>query len=671
MNRKQAEIILKNNFNLNSFYDEQWYVIDKILKGERLLLIERTGFGKSLCYQFPAIVLDGVTVIFSPLIALMRDQVTKLEKLGIPVACIHSGQTQEENTDIIDKAVRGKIKILYIAPERQENSEWAEATLKMKLAMVVVDEAHCISVWGHDFRPAFRRIIDLVNFLPARMPILATTATATKRVEADITEQMGNRLIVERGNLMRSNLQLHVIKVNSDEEKMAWLAENIQSLEGSGVLYCGTRVETEIYAKWLSYLGISSTSYNAGLDQNSRIDIERGFMENRWKCIISTNALGMGIDKPDIRFVIHTQIPQSPIHYYQEIGRAGRDGQPSKVILFYGPKDDTLPKSFIEGGRPSLDKYLKVIEAAKSDLLGEQGLMRRTNIKQTAFRVIRADLIEQKILREVLIGQSKKYEFIPNSEPLNFKSFEELREAKRKDLEKMIEYVNTDQSRMGYLCNYLGDAYAEKQTNCDNTGLRKYKAELSIQMEEKITDFRETFFPELEVESRGSNIVNGIAGSYYGVSTVGEAISRCKYGNGGDYPDFLLKIVLKAFRKHFKNEPFDLVLFVPPTKSGNLVRNFAQKVASVLKVPISCDLLKTRETEQQKIFENGLLKRENLKDAFCFNNPEELAGKRIILIDDVFDSGATIKEIGKYLTKNGAAKIAPVVIARTVGGDSV
>jgi ATP-dependent DNA helicase RecQ len=211
MTRAEAEQCLKTVFHLDSFYTEQWTAIEKILKGERVLLIEKTGFGKSLCYQFPATVLDGTTVIFSPLIALMRDQVKKLNSLGVAARCINSEQTPEENEAIINQAINGKIKILYIAPERQENSLWLDAVQRMKLAMVVVDEAHCISQWGHDFRPAFRRIINLVKLLPKHLPVLATTATATLRVQKDIEEQMGGELTVIRGNLLRDNFRLYVI----------------------------------------------------------------------------------------------------------------------------------------------------------------------------------------------------------------------------------------------------------------------------------------------------------------------------------------------------------------------------------------------------------------------------------------------------------------------------
>ncbi len=258
---------------------------------------------------------------------------------------------------------------------------------------------------------------------------------------------------------MRDNFNLFVVKVSSEDEKLIWLGKNLENLPGSGILYTGTRVDTEIYSNWFQYLNIPSIAYNAGLDAESRIAIENGLMANQWKCVISTNALGMGIDKPDIRFIIHTQIPQSPIHYYQEIGRAGRDGEPSNIILFYGPQDKKLPEAFIEGGRPAIKKYEKVIDAVKSELLGEKELMKKTNLKQNQIRVIKADLIEQGIIREVMIGNSKKYEFVANSQPLNTIAFELLREAKLKDLEKMIEYVETTESRMNFLCDYLGDQF--------------------------------------------------------------------------------------------------------------------------------------------------------------------------------------------------------------------
>lgn len=555
MNRTQAEQLLQEIFHIEKFYDRQWETIEKLLKGEKVLLIEKTGFGKSLCFQFPAVIFQGMTVVFSPLLSLMRDQIKKLNSLGIVAKSVNSEQTPEENDQVIEEAKQGKIKILYIAPERQENQGWIEATDSMNLSMIVIDEAHCISVWGHDFRPAFKRIINLVKLLPKDFPILATTATATRRVEQDIAKQIGEGITVVRGNLMRENLKLFVVLVNSEDEKLIWLGKNLYRLPQTGILYTGTRVDTEIYTKWFEFLGISAIAYNAGLDPETRIAIENGLMNNQWKCVISTNALGMGIDKPDIRFIIHTQIPQSPIHYYQEIGRAGRDGQPSYIILFYNPADKDLPMSFIEGARPSLKKYEKVIQATQLELLGERELAKYTNLKQTQIRVIKADLIEQGIIREVMLGKNKKYEYIPGAPPLQTETFEALRQEKLKELESMIGYVYTDIPRMKYLCDYLGDEVPHQFTNCDNTEQGKIKVNITPEWIEKLKSFREDYFPELVVEKRGSHMVNGVAASYYGVSSVGEAIHRSKYEQGGDFPDFLVSLAVKAFYRKFSENP--------------------------------------------------------------------------------------------------------------------
>ncbi len=677
MNRQEAEQKLKQLFGFGRFYDKQWETIDLLFQGNRVLLIEKTGFGKSLCFQFPATQLYGITIIFSPLIALMRDQVKNLNAKGISAKYINSEQSREENTQTIQDSVDGKIKILYIAPERQENQEWIEATRRMNLSMIVIDEAHTISVWGHDFRPAFRRIINLVKLLPQKLPVLATTATATARVQQDIEKQISRNIQTLRGNLIRENFNLFVIKVQSEDEKLLWLAENLNQLEGTGVIYTGTRVNTEIYSRWLEYLGINTTEYNAGLDSESRKEIETSLMNNKWKAVISTNALGMGIDKPDIRFIIHTQIPASPIHYYQEIGRAGRDGEPTKLILFYNNKlddkgieeDKKLPKAFIDGGRPSVKNYQKVIDVLKSEQLGERQIMKATNIKQAQVRVIKADLIEQGIIKEVVYGRSKKYEYQFDAPELNTSAFDELRKLKLRELESMVDYVNLVSSRMEFLCDYLGDHTEIAYQNCDNTNLPKYISDPVESTKEKLTAFRENYFPELIVHSKASNIVNGAAASYYGVSSVGAALHRCKYKDGGDFPDFLLRLALKAYRKKFGQEPFDYIVYVPPTESGDLVKNFAEKLSKVLKIPISHKLIKTSETQPQKVFKNGYLKKENVLEKFSYSEPNEIIGKSIILFDDIFDSGATIKEIGKTLTRLGVTKIAPLVIARTVGGD--
>lgn len=734
--REEAERRLKDIFGFDHFHDEQWEAIERILRGERILMIQRTGFGKSLCYQFPATQFDGVTVIFSPLIALMRDQVRSLCQRGIPAAYINSEQSHEENENTIQKALNNEIKILYIAPERQENDEWIEATRSIRLSMIVIDEAHTISTWGHDFRPAFRRIINLVQLLPKHLPILATTATATKRVQEDIETQIGGNLKTIRGPLVRPNFELQVLKVQFEDEKMIWLAQNIEKLRGTGLIYTGTRVDAETYAKWLQFVGVKAIDYHAGYDAETRKSIENGLMQNQWKCVVSTNALGMGIDKSDIRFIIHTQMPASPVHYYQEIGRAGRDGKPTRIILFYNEKKDDdgvatdrkLPISFIEGARPTTDKYQKVIALLQEEPLSEREVMKRANLKQTQVRVIKADLIDPGIIREVMYGKVKKFEYQYDAPTLDTNKFEELRKAKLRDLDSMEQYVHTEMPRMKYLCNFLDSEEQTTYSNCDNTTLEKLHVTASPDLSAKLEEFRETYFPVLEFASwttrkggfriciqapnvilvekyvRGDNgeaaecsvreyrgsidrsdytkeeyeiieehlgkasrLVDGCAASYYGVSNIGAALHRSKYENGGDFPDFLLEKTLSAFGKKFRGVRFDLVMYIPPTKSGDLVKNFATKFARVIRVPLSHDLRKIRATQEQKIYQNAYSKQDNIKDAFDVDE-NVVRGKVIVLLDDIYDSGATLREAGKLLTQKEAKCIVPIVIAKTVGG---
>jgi len=468
LKRNQAEDLLRHYFKLNHFYDEQWETIESLLKGQRILLIQRTGFGKSLCYQFPATLFDGTTVIFSPLIALMRDQVKQLKSLGISTECINSEQTKEENKAILKQAEQNRIKILYIAPERQESPEWLESVREIKRSMIVIDEAYCISVWGHDFRPAFRKIIDLVKLLPPNFPVLATTATATESAAQDIMQQMGGNVKYLRGNLLRENFRLNVVRVSSEDDKLAFLAQYIPKMEGTGIIYIGTRVNTEVYSNFLRCQGIDAINYNAGFNPETRRYIEEGLLNNRWKCVVATNALGMGIDKPDLRFIIHTQIPESPIHYYQEIGRAGRDGRGTPIILLYNPEDRELPEHFIENSRPPLKHYQRVIGELKNKSLGKWDLMRKTNLSRTRIEVIVADLIDQGLVKKFLDGRSKRYEYQFNAFPFDNRVFERLREFKLRELEKMIEYAEMDKCRMFYLCDYLEDKKADNCHKCDN-----------------------------------------------------------------------------------------------------------------------------------------------------------------------------------------------------------
>lgn len=682
MNRTEAERILQRKFGLNHFYDEQWTVISTLLNGNnRVLMVEKTGFGKSLCYQFPAVIFPGVTVVFSPLIALMRDQVNGLKKKGIAAASINSNQTLEENDAALNLAANNHIKILYITPERQDNQKWIETVIdgKIRISMIVIDEAHTISVWGHDFRPAFRKIVRLVNQVGTNTPILATTATATLKVQKDIAEQIGSNVKVLRGNLVRENFMLYAVEIHSEEEKMIWIKENINLLPGTGIIYAGTKAQAETYSRWIDFLGVKNAFYHSGLDSASRMEIEAGLMSNRWKCVVSTNALGMGIDKPDIRFVIHLQMPASPVHYYQEIGRAGRDGKPTYAVLLYNSSldkdceeaDTALPKAFIKGAKPNREKYQKTLDYIRdaSESPGEKEILLKCNLRQNEFRSIKDDLIEQGIIREVRYPSEKRklFEVVPGNKQIDFKNFEELRECKIKDLRSMVAYVHTNTPRMEYLCRFLGDQNSVFPQNCDNTTLRRYSINITEEDKEQIKKFREKHFVESELSISRKYKVKVVAASYYGMSSVGSTIHRCKYEKGGDFPDWLVKLVLKAYYNCYSCQKFDCILFVPPSVSGDLVKNFATQLSNALKLPVADILVKTRETQEQKFFRNHYGKTENVKGAFKVTS--SIKGKRILLIDDIQDSGNTIREIAGTLLNNGAEEVSALVIAKTVGDD--
>jgi ATP-dependent DNA helicase RecQ len=663
MIREEAEKRLRAVFGLERFHERQWEVIERVLRGERVLLIEKTGFGKSLCYQFPATQMAGLTIVFSPLIALMRDQVGKLKARGIAAECLNSSQSPDENRRIMEAARAGNLKILYIAPERLEIGNWLYEARQLKMAMVVIDEAHCISTWGHDFRPSYRRIVDLVNMLPEHFPVLAVTATATPMVEADIISQIREKITSLRGNLMRPNLRQLVIEVENEDQKMVWLAEHLNKIQGTGIIYAGTHSATETYANWLRYMGMNAVAYHGGLEPEDRRRIEAGLLANAYKCVVSTNALGMGIDKPDIRFVIHTQIPQSPIHYYQEIGRAGRDGQPGIVVLFFNPSEDMrLPISFIENCKPTKEKYDRVIEALQHGPLGLHGLVRGANLNTTQATLIKTDLIEQGIVQEFQDSAGRKYELKRNAPAFDHEHHEQLRNAKWADLEQMQAYVHTRDCRMKFLCDFLGDQMTGSCGNCDNCRKRVFQVDDHPASTTCLEAFKDSTFPTLSLKAAKTVLVEGLAAANASNKRVLQAIQSTRSVPGAKFPDFLIALLVKAFYARLGNEKLDAIMYVPALNPNSPIQHLAQKLGGVLGIPAYHGLTKTRATAPQASFSSSIMRTENVKGAFKYVGKESLLGKSVILMDDFCETGATIKEVSRILTLEGVSKIAPMVL---------
>lgn len=626
-------------------------------------MVQPTGWGKSLVYQMIAAI-KGLTVVFTPLRALMRDQVKEAERYGLRAQTLNSDLDEPLHREVVEQAERGELDLLFIAPERLENQIWLDSFPKLPIKALVIDEAHCISTWGHDFRPDYRKIIELVRMLPPQTPVVAVTATATPRVERDIESQLGARAKVFRGSLIRPNFWLDVIPVSSDAEKLAWVAYWVKALEGTGIVYCATRAMTETVASYLGDLGIKTSFYHANLSADERLELENGLMKNEFKVVVATNALGMGINKPDIRFIIHTEFPGSMLAYYQEIGRAGRDQQPARLVLLYNPEDKRIQEGFINGSKPSPASYYQVFTLLQKSALREQKIMLETGLSQTAVRNITADLREQG-----LVGRDSQgyYRAIAQGTPC-FDAHGELRQHKLAELEAMIQYTQTKECRMVFLCNYLGDPEVKPCGHCDNCrsdSLPSLPAELVRHAREHVVH------PKLHLKAvfeKAPVYEDGRALDYYKDTRVGEAIHKSKYHTQEPFPDWLVHDSATTIRKYWAEVKFTGVVAVPSTRSGNLVEGFARRLAKSLDVPFLDVVAKVRETAPQKEFTNRTQKRHNLKDAFSYK--ARVQGN-LLVVDDVMDSGVTLEEVGKVLKQAGAARLFALALAKTRHSDDV
>lgn len=341
------QIILKKYFGYDSFRKGQELLVDEILKGRDVLGIMPTGAGKSLCYQVPALIFPGITLVISPLISLMKDQVQALNQAGVHAAFINSSLSENQITKALAFAEEGRYKIIYVAPERLETYEFLKFAQNAQISMVTVDEAHCISQWGQDFRPSYVKIVSFTAKLPNRPVLSAFTATATEAVKEDILCTLGLKQpeVLVTG-FDRENL---FFSVEHPKNKNAYVLNYIKEhQEESGIIYCSTRKNVDMIAELLESQGILSTRYHAGMGQELRKTSQDDFIYDRKKVIAATNAFGMGIDKSNVRYVIHYNMPQSLENYYQEAGRGGRDGENAECILLYSPQDIMINRFLIE-----------------------------------------------------------------------------------------------------------------------------------------------------------------------------------------------------------------------------------------------------------------------------------------------------------------------------------
>ncbi len=364
--KKQALELLKIHYGFERLRHGQEKAIFNVLEGKSTLVIMPTGGGKSLCYQLPALVFDGITIVISPLIALMKDQVDSLTKVGIPAAFINSSISPSETAKRLEEVKNGFYKLLYIAPERFYSAEFTDALAVIKVSLFAIDEAHCVSQWGHDFRPSYLRLRQAIESL-GNPVVLALTATATPEVKEDIAKQLG----LEKPESVitgfaRRNLQLGIIHA-SDSQKARLVLDTINNFQGgTGIIYVGTRARADALLEILLESDIEAVSYHGGMEANERKWIQDNFMSGKVKVIIATNAFGLGIDKRDIRFVIHYDMPGTIEAYYQEAGRAGRDGKQSFCLMFYSSRDRHLQEFFIKGDNPPPEMIFEIYEILKN-----------------------------------------------------------------------------------------------------------------------------------------------------------------------------------------------------------------------------------------------------------------------------------------------------------------
>ncbi|NBC29402.1 MAG: RecQ family ATP-dependent DNA helicase, partial [Spirochaetes bacterium] len=457
------------------FREGQWDAIEALVRDRsRVVLLQRTGWGKSYVYFIATRMLrdsgSGPTLLISPLLALMRDQLAAASRIGLEAETINS-QNRDEWGAIQERIVADEIDILLISPERLANEEFRSRVLNAiasRIGLLVIDEAHCISDWGHDFRPDYRRIGRLLRSMPTQMPVLAATATANERVLADVQSQIGDNCRVYRGSLERDSLQLQVVRLPDSAARLAWLAQTLPSIPGSGVIYTLTVRDAETVAQWLQLMGTPVYAYHGGLEAEERQDLEERLKRNEVKGLAATVALGMGFDKPDLGFVIHYQSPQSVIHYYQQIGRAGRSLDSAYAVLLVGEEDQKIIDSFIRQAFPPRDVVERVLEGVRGAATG----LRLADLEP---RVNARRMVIDKALKlletedpPAAVREDGLWYAAPVATGLDWERVERLTRLREKERGQVLAYASTDGCLMRFLRDALDDPHSDDCGKCAN-----------------------------------------------------------------------------------------------------------------------------------------------------------------------------------------------------------
>ena len=675
------------------FRDGQWEAIDHIVNQRgKVLCVQRTGWGKSMVYFVSARLMRaegaGVTLIISPLLALMRNQIEAARRLGLRALTVNS--TNRDDWDHVrDELLADQVDLLLISPERLANDEFVGSTLQpiaARIGLLVIDEAHCISDWGHDFRPDYRRIGQVLARLPVNITVLATTATANRRVEQDVAAQLGGTVEIQRGPLVRESLALQNMHMPGPADRLAWMADQIPQLPGSGIVYTLTIRDADRVAEWLRQNNVEAHAYHKDIPVEQKLKLEQALLANEVKCLVATTALGMGYDKPDLTFVIHYQTPGNVVAYYQQVGRAGRAIPVAYGVLLSGEEDDDINEYFRESAFPSewqVTRILDALEAADEGLKVRE-IERAVNLRQSQIeKVLKLLVVEP--MSPVLRIEGSWYR-TPNPYQLDRQRIAHLTAQREAEWGQMKRYLANERCLMQFLSEALDDSNAQACGKCA-VCLGRAVLPLELQRNTHINAQRFVRHSEMPLELkkqwdiealalyqsvfgwRGLNIPAQLRGeegrvlSRWGEPVWGELVSRGKAQ--GHFDDELVDASVDLIRNRWGAvAPVAWVTCIPSSRHPNLVPDFAARLAAALGVPFRAVIEKSRETGPQKNMENRFHQCHNLDGAFTIR-PEAGTDEAVLLIDDVVDSAWTLTLAAALLRQTGTAVVYPFALAAT------
>jgi ATP-dependent DNA helicase RecQ len=649
----------------------------------RVLVVERTGWGKSAVYFIATRMLRdsgfGATLLVSPLIALMANQVEAAARMGLRAAVVNS-TNHDAWDDIQQRLEAGEIDLLLVSEQRLSNQEFRQEWLPQlggRIGMVVIDEVHCISDWGHDFRPHYRRIGHFLHGLPSGVPVIGCTATANDRVIDDVESQLGDGLLTIRGELGREGLRLEVhTDKRRPDARLAWLARNIPDLPGTGVVYCLTRHDVDVVAEFLRDHGITCGTYVGGggpEETQEKTETLRRFLANELQCVVATSALGMGYDKPDVGFVIHYQSPQSAIAYYQQVGRAGRALHESFGILLAGTEDRDIQDWFIDNAFPSEEEVTSVMDAlADADGPVRRGqLAARVNIGTSRLDNLMVQLEVEGAVNKVKTG----WERTPADWVYPRERVDQVGAWRREEQAAMEHYLSFEGCRMQYLRTQLDDRNAHPCGICDNCrGERFGRAADGAEVAEADARLRDDpvevlprkQWPQGLHEPSGRIPADEQAEVGWCLTRPGDAGWGPLVQSGHDagrFDDALVEAVAELCRGRVAPPPAWLT-FVPSDRHPGLVREFAEALASHLSIPAIDAIQKTRATEPQSAMHNSTTQVRNIWQAFEVG---PVPAGSCLLVDDVIDSRWTVAVTSHLLRQAGCDAVIPIALAAARG----